>query len=76
MDEEAGMSSYRVIGRITMGIGGAALVLMVITRLMGSWSGLGPGLAFIGEAAIMFFLGYGLTRLGDYRKRLREKNRA
>jgi len=76
VDEEAGMSSYRVIGRITMGIGGAALVLMVITRLMGSWSGLGPGLAFIGEAAIMFFLGYGLTRLGDYRKRLREKNPA
>jgi len=75
-DEEVGMSSYRVIGRITMGIGAAALVLMAVTRLMGSWSGLGAGLAFLGEAAIMFLLGYGLVRLGDYRRGLRKKNRA
>jgi solute:Na+ symporter, SSS family len=71
-DEEAGLSSYIVIGRISMGIGGVALLLMLITRVLGYWTTLGDGLAFVGEAAIMFLLGLGLMYLGRYRKSLKQ----
>ncbi len=71
-DEETGMSSYVVIGRISMGIGGAALVLMLITRVLGYWTGVGAGLAFIGEAAIMSLLGLGMIYLGRYRKSVKQ----
>ncbi|MCE5270949.1 hypothetical protein LLH00_06650 [bacterium] len=67
-DEETGLSSYVVIGRISMGIGAAALVLMLISRVLGYWTTLGAGLAFLGEAAIMFLLGQGMIYLGRYRK--------
>ncbi len=61
-----------MIGRISLGIGAAALLLMLVTRVLGYWTTLGAGLAFLGEAAIMSLLGVGMIQLGRYRKSVKQ----